>query len=220
VKPLSLPKRALVVFGLAVVAALVFVLLMKVVLEGNADAFDQRWALAIHEHLATPILTWFLIGVTYLGSGWGVVAVITVMTLALYRQHHWRTGLILLCDALAAEVLMRVLKAYVERPRPALFDEITRPETWSFPSGHAITAMAVYGGIGAVFITLYPARRLPIVVATAVWVFLIGFSRVYLGVHWPTDIVAGWAAGVPLLIVTVRLLHRKDRLKMGRALTG
>ncbi|HEX5058595.1 MAG TPA: phosphatase PAP2 family protein [Kofleriaceae bacterium] len=219
-KTRSLPKRALVGFGIAMVAALVFVLLMKEVLEGNADAFDRRWALAIHDRLATPILTWFLIGVTYVGSGWGVVAVIAVMTLALYRQHHWRTGLILLCDALAAEVLMRILKAYVERPRPTLFDEITRPETWSFPSGHALTAMAVYGGIGAVFITLYPARRLPIIIATAVWVFLIGFSRVYLGVHWPTDIVAGWAAGVPLLIVTVRLLHRKERLKIGRPLPG
>lgn len=189
---------------------------MEQVLEGHADAFDRKWALAIHHDLTTPVLTWFLIGVTYIGTGFGIAIVITIMTIWLLGAHHWRTGLILAADAIAANVLMNVLKQYVQRPRPALFDEITRPETWSFPSGHALSAMAVYGGIGAVLITLYPARRLPIIIATAVWIFLIGFSRVYLGVHWPSDVAAGYVAGVPLLIVTVHLLHMKHRLKITR----
>jgi len=210
VKTRSLAQRAFIQFGIAALAALLFVLLMEEVLEGNADAFDRKWALAIHRDVTTSAFTWFLIGVTYIGTGYGIAVVIVLMTFWLLGKHHWRTGLILACDAIAANLLVGVLKQYVQRPRPRLFDEITRPETWSFPSGHALSAMAVYGGIGAVLITLNPARRLPILVATVVWIFLIGLSRVYLGVHWPTDVLAGYAAGVPLLIVTVHLLHLKD----------
>ena len=94
-----------------------------------------------------------------------------------------------------------------------MFDEITRPETFSFPSGHALLAMAVYGGIAAVLVTLLPWRPVAVIGAAALLIVSIGFSRVYLGVHWPIDVLAGFAAGVPLIVATVHLLHTQGRPK-------
>ena len=213
-KTRSLPLRALVLFGIAVLATLVFVVLCENVLEGNLDAPDRRAALAIHHSIDTPILDWIMIGFTIIGSAVGWVSAVAAMTIWLVRNGHRRTALILASNALAAELLVFVLKQFVRRPRPTLFDVITRPETFSFPSGHALSAVAVFGAIAAVLVTLYPRRRTPIVIVAAIVIFCIGFSRVYLGVHWPFDVLAGFAAGVPVLVATVHLLHRKNSLKL------
>ena len=68
--------------------------------------------------------------------------------------------------------------------------------------------------IAAVLVTLFPTRRTIILPAAVLLIAAIGFSRVYLGVHWPFDVLAGFAAGVPLLVTTVHLLHMKNGLKM------
>lgn len=213
VKSRSLPWRAFVLFGIAALATYAFVVLAENVLEGDADAIDKSVALAIHG-IDTPWLDWIMIAFTYAGSGFGLVLAVGVTTIWLLENHHRRTALILACNALAAQLVSVVLKQFVQRPRPTLFDEITRPETFSFPSGHSLSAMAIYGGIAAVLVTLYPRRRTPVVAAAALLIATIGFSRIYLGVHWPFDVLAGFAAGVPLLMAAVHLLHLKNGLKM------
>jgi undecaprenyl-diphosphatase len=215
VKSRSLPWRAFVLFGITALATYVFVVLAENVLEGDVDAIDKAVALAIHR-ADTPALDWLMIGLTYVGSGPGLVASLVATAIWLLKHNHRRTALILACNGLAAQGLVFVLKQFVQRPRPTLFDEITRPETFSFPSGHALSAMAIYGGIAAVIITLHPRQRTAVVVAAAVLIAGIGFSRIYLGVHWPFDVLAGFAAGVPLLVATVHLLHMKNGLKLSR----
>jgi membrane-associated phospholipid phosphatase len=213
VKSRSLPWRALVMFSIAALATFAFAKLTSEVLEGEADALDKSIALAIHR-VDQPWLDYVMIGITSLGSGIGLAIAVTVPTLWLLKHHHRRTALILACNAIAAQLVMVALKHYVRRPRPTLFDEITRPETFSFPSGHSMSAMVVYGGIAAVLVTLYPGRRGWIVAAAALLIVAIGFSRIYLGVHWPLDVVAGFIAGVPLLVAAVHLLHTKNGLKI------
>jgi undecaprenyl-diphosphatase len=202
-----------VLFGIAALATYAFVELAENVLEGDADAFDRSAALAIHG-IDTPTLDWIMIAFTYAGSGIALIVTVAAMTVWLVKNHHWRTALILACNAVAAQGLLFVLKQFVQRPRPTLFDEITRPETFSFPSGHSLSAMAIYGGMAAVLVTLYPRKRAAIVAVAAVLIAAIGCSRIYLGVHWPLDVLAGFAAGVPVLAATVHLLHTKNQLKM------
>ncbi|HEY5943899.1 MAG TPA: phosphatase PAP2 family protein [Kofleriaceae bacterium] len=217
-KSRSLPWRAFVQFGLAIVATVLFVELAKYVIAGDADAFDKSVALAIHriDPPNMPLLDWIMIGFTSIGSGIGLILAVAATVVWLVKNHHRRTALILTCNALAAQGLNVALKHYVQRPRPTLFDEITRPETFSFPSGHSLSAMAIFGGIAAVLVTLYPHRRARIVCAAVLLIATIGFSRVYLGVHWPLDVLAGFAAGVPLLVATIHLLHTKNGLKITR----
>jgi undecaprenyl-diphosphatase len=71
-----------------------------------------------------------------------------------------------------------------------------------------MSAMAVYGGLAAVLIGLYPKHRWLVIAASAVVIVNVGLSRVYLGVHWPLDVIAGWAAGVLFVVATVHIVHR------------
>jgi undecaprenyl-diphosphatase len=206
----SLPRRALIQFAIAVLATLVFVALAELVLEGRADPIDRSLALEVRK-LDNPILDHVMFVITQLGS-MPVLAVAVIITAGwLIGTDHRRTTLILVCNLVAAQLLNAVLKLYFARPRPTLFDEITRPETFSFPSGHAMSSMAIYGGIAAVLVTHHRRRRTLIVAGAALLVATIGFSRVYLGVHWPFDVLAGFAAGVPLVMATVHLLHTRAR---------
>lgn len=203
-------------FGIAGLATWGFVQLAENVLEGDADAFDRALALWLRHHIDTPVLDRIFMAFTYAGSGAGLVLAVGVTTLWLLGNHHRRTALIIAGNAIAAQLLNVILKLSIQRPRPTLFDEITRPETYSFPSGHSLSAMAVFGGIAAVLMRLYPHRRTPIVAAAAVLITGIGFSRIYLGAHWPLDVLAGFAAGVPILAATVHLLRRKHALRLSK----
>ena len=93
------------------------------------------------------------------------------------------------------------------RARPALEPTIPLPESYSFPSGHAMTGLAVYGALAAVIIHRVPRARAAVLAAAVPLVLAIGVSRVYLGVHWPSDVLAGFAAATPILVGTVRLLR-------------
>jgi len=102
-----------------------------------------------------------------------------------------------------------LLKVMFSRERPRLFDKVALPTDYSFPSGHSMTAMGIYGVIAAALIALYPAARRPVIAAAVLLIATIGLSRIYLGVHWPSDVLGGLLGGVPPLIVSVHLIHRR-----------
>ncbi|MCW3061283.1 MAG: bcrC, partial [Capsulimonas sp.] len=107
--------------------------------------------------------------------------------------------------ALGAGLLILGAKAYFHRGRPTLFKPIMHATGYSFPSGHALFAMSVYGLLGYFAGTLAPTKldRRLIHAATFILILAIGVSRVYLGVHYPTDVLAGWMAGTPWLVVCI-----------------
>lgn len=105
------------------------------------------------------------------------------------------------------EALNFYLKHLFERPRPNLFLEIAALHSYSFPSGHAMAAAAIYGMIAVVIARLAPRIRIWVAVLTLLLVMLIGLSRIYLGVHWVTDVLAGYAAGATLLFAAMLWLE-------------
>jgi undecaprenyl-diphosphatase len=201
----SLP-RGLILFVVAAVATVAFIAIAVRVVEGRADAFDRHWALAIHG-IDTNALDVVMLVFTTIGSGPCLYAAIVLVSLLALRRKLWPLSVILLANALAALVTNTLLKLWFVRARPTLFDEITRPETYSFPSGHSMSAMAVYGAIAAVLIGLYPRARWLFVTLATVVITGVGFSRIYLGVHWPLDVLAGFAASIPFVVATVHLVH-------------
>ena len=135
--------------------------------------------------------------ITALGGG-GILLIITfgVVGYLFLRRNPTLAWLVLLA-ILGGFFLTTFLKAEYERPRPDLVPFETYVDSASFPSGHATTAAATYLTLGALLARFHTDRRLKIyVMILAVSLALgVGFSRVYLGVHWPTDVLAGWTIG-------------------------
>jgi len=186
------------------VLALLFFELAGDVLEGDTQAFDERVLRALRrpDDPATPIgPRWLRIAaldVTGLGSasvlGLSVAAVVGY--LLLQRMH--RTALFVLAASVGGWLLNNGLKSIFQRPRPDIVPHLNEVMTMSFPSGHAMTSAAVYLTLGAMLMRL-SARRITKIYCMGVAMtatILIGLTRVYLGVHYPTDVLAGWLIGL------------------------
>ncbi|MDB4953349.1 MAG: phosphoesterase, PA-phosphatase related [Myxococcales bacterium] len=199
--------RTLVLFAIAALASLAFVLLAEEVHEGAADRIDLAAALAVHRFEST-VGDAMMEAASFIGSYTVVIPVVVLTSALAIRQRRRRAAVILALDTVAVAIANWLLKIYFSRQRPTLFDKIPLPKSFSFPSGHSMCAMGIYGAVAAVLISLYPRARITVLIVTTLLVATIGISRIYLGVHWPLDVVAGFIGGVPPLMVAVYLLHR------------
>jgi undecaprenyl-diphosphatase len=155
---------------------------------------------------------------TRLGSGWFLLlVVVAVAGWAIHRRARALAG-VLVAVAVAAEGLNVLLKLLLHRARPDLW-ELVVPNSYSFPSGHAMVSTAVYGMAAFVAARLWPRLRWPLYIGMPLVVLVIGISRVYLGVHWATDVLAGFAAG-GLLLLAGRLALGHPRLRTSVSAAG
>ena len=210
VEPRKLPWRPLALFAIAALATVLFVWIASELREGELDAVDTRVALAIH-HRGTRALDVLAISFTLIGSAAGLFPAVAAISYWAYRRGRRSYILILLANTVLVVALNPLLKVIFARARPTLFEVVARPDTYSFPSGHSMSAMAIYGAAAAVVIALRPSLKPLVVIIAMILILGIGVSRVYLGAHWPMDVIAGWAAGLPFLVTTVYLLHRVQR---------
>jgi len=158
--------------------------------------FDRETAAYLHS-LATPSLTTFFLIVTAFGSieAVGLLGVIVAAVLA--RRRQWLYLGIWVAAVGGSVVLDRLLKDLFARPRPFFEHPLLLETSYSFPSGHAMESFVMYGMLAyfAVLALESWRARTAVVFGTALLVLLIGFSRMYLGVHYFSDVVAGYAAG-------------------------
>lgn len=185
-------------FALAVSALLLFAWVASEVEEGETQHFDEAVLRWIHAH-GTPWLDLAALEVTSLGATAEVGLVVLIASAFLWVTRHRFSVLLLWTAVLGTAVLNLVLKAAFDRPRPHVFPWLV-PHVGqsSFPSGHAMTSTVTYLTVAFLIARLEPSaalRRMTIGVAVLV-VFLVGLSRLYLGVHYPSDVLAGWVAGV------------------------
>ena len=182
---------------------LLFAKLVDEVVEGETHAFDQAVLLAFRNpgDLSDPIgPAWLQImfrDITALG-GPTVVTLIAVAVIGFLLIDGKRfAALLMLASVGGGAVLSSVLKLGIDRPRPDLVAHLVEVSTASFPSGHAMLSAVIYLTLGALLSRVEGPRRVKIYVLTVavLLTFLIGLSRIYLGVHWPTDVLAGWCAG-------------------------
>ena len=138
-----------------------------------------------------------MLDVTALG---GVTVLVLVTALAagfLLAARHWLTMALVLGGTISGTLLVTLVKALVGRTRPAVTDHLVQVYDASFPSGHAANSASVYLTLALLTLQITQGRavRRYILAATALLVVAIGCSRVYLGVHWPSDVLAGWTFG-------------------------
>jgi undecaprenyl-diphosphatase len=188
---------------LVAIALLGLLFLASVIARGNALAFDRTLILAMRVpgHPEVPIgpekLPSIARDITALGSGTVLTLVVTLATVLLLMRRMWRTAALTLVATIGGATMVSLLKKLFERARPDLVEHLMRETSSSFPSGHSANSAIVYLTVATLlFPMIREARvRLFVVVATMTIVGMIGLSRVYLGVHWPSDVLAGWIFG-------------------------
>jgi undecaprenyl-diphosphatase len=182
---------------------LLFGLLAEEVMEGDSGAFDRRLILLLRQPVNPSLLlgpAWLpemLRDLTSLGST--VVLAIVTASIAGYFAiaRKWRSVALVLASVVGGQVLSTVLKTLFERARPDLIPGAPQVFTASFPSGHAMLSAVTYLTIAALLARMEPRPLLKgyyLTIGFALTI-LVGLSRVALGVHWPTDVLAGWCVG-------------------------
>lgn len=197
-----LPSRKLetvLILGLAVaVGALgLFAWLADEVLEGGTIRFDSAIRDGVHQY-ASPGLTISMQIITMFGSPKFLIASGICVMIAFLLAKWNRAAFLFAVTFLGAVALTETLKLSFRRTRPVPFFDTLLPVSYSFPSGHALWSFCFYGVIAALISARVKSRaiRVTIWVLATLLVLLIGLSRIYLGVHYPSDVTAGYAAAL------------------------
>lgn len=183
--------------------------------EGETRGLDERLLLVLrtpgdpNNPLGPRWVEEAMRDITALGGFTVLTLVAVIGTIALARTRRWRAAAVFAGVALGAELTSDLLKLVYARPRPDLTAQGSYVYTHSFPSGHSTVSTAIYFTLAALLAAKVARRgsRALILTTTALLVLGIGVSRVYLGVHWPTDVVAGWAVGSMWAVVGWWLLR-------------
>lgn len=186
------------------ILVLVFLKLSSAVMEGETLAFDREIVQAFRkaDNSAVPIgpawITSALLDVTALGGPTVIFLIVLAIVGFLLLQGRYRTSVFILLTAATGEVLNYALKGVFFRPRPEIVPHLREAFSSSFPSGHAMQSAIIYLTLGAMLMRVAERRLTKIYCCTVAMGLtgLVGLSRVYLGVHYPTDVLAGWIVGL------------------------
>jgi len=173
------------------------------VLENQRFAFESPLMLWLHAH-GTPVLDRLAVALASIG-GYQVIAPVSALLVVLLWRRSRAAALFFTVAVLGAALLNGVMKFAFHRPRPALWPRLVEERGASFPSGHSMYSAAF---VTALILLAWPTRwRWPALLLGAAFTLVVGWSRVDLGVHYPTDVLAGWLTGVAWVLGTYGLLR-------------
>jgi undecaprenyl-diphosphatase len=194
------------------------------VLEGDSRQFDEVTRAAVHQ-LASPLLTTIMRGFSFIGSTLALTVATTLVIVQLAMKKRGREAKLFAITMAGAALLNMTLKLTFKRARPVPFFDLSPPETYSFPSGHSLMSACFFGALAAILTVRIKSKRVRVMlwIVNSVMFLLIGFSRIYLGVHHTTDVIAGFSAAL-IWILVVRFvemqLARRRRRKQAADLRG
>jgi undecaprenyl-diphosphatase len=219
-KMTSMPFMLTAVAGAGLFA---FLRIAEEMSEAELDGFDQTLLVAFRQpdDLSTPLgppwLHEFMAELTALG-GYSLLTIIVAAVVGyLLVARMFGPALFAVLAIVSGTGLSQLLKMAYDRPRPDLVEQLVTVHTASFPSGHASMSAVVYLTLASLIVRLVDdtAIRVYVVCVALALTVSIGVSRVYLGVHWPSDVLAGWAFGVAwsslCLLVVAGLRYRRKR---------
>ncbi|MEZ0496415.1 phosphatase PAP2 family protein [Sphingomonas sp. IW22] len=199
-----LDTRILVTLLIVVVALAGFAYVASEVVEGNPLAID-RWLLLQLRSVADPGTSigprWFsraMLDFTALGGGTVLTLVTVFVSGYLVARRKLALAIFVASSIALGSLLNALLKIAFARARPDIVPHLVEVSSASFPSGHAMNSAMVYLTGAALLASAEPSRRVRtfLITAALVLTLLIGFSRIFLGVHFPTDVLAGWSVGI------------------------
>ena len=197
-----------VIFGLifCILSLVVFVWFSREILEKDTVFIDQSISLLVYSW-RTPFLTQLMILITAFGNQILLILAASVTIIFAIKKHRKEAVLFCLAIAMGA-VLNSTFKLMAQRPRPTLSPLIVE-KSYSFPSGHAMNSFIFYALLAYFSYHFFRNKAMSIFVSIAcgILIFLIGFSRIYLGVHYFTDVIAGYIAGFWWFITILLVEH-------------
>ncbi|MGK7869554.1 phosphatase PAP2 family protein [Falsiroseomonas sp. E2-1-a20] len=205
-------------------SAWAFIELADAVVEGETLAIDRALLLALRSSTdpADPLGPGWLVemgrDITALGGVAVLVLLILAVSVFMALRRLWHAAGLLLAAVGSGILASTLLKAAFDRTRPDLVPHGSYVSTASFPSGHSMMAAVVYLTLGVLLARVEPDGRVKVFVlgCAVLLTLLVGISRVYLGVHWPTDVLAGWTVGAGwalLFWLIARALQRRGRIE-------
>ncbi|MEG4940794.1 phosphatase PAP2 family protein [Microcoleus sp. F4-D5] len=200
------------VVGLASCLSIVFILawLFEEVLEKEAFGFDTAFMYWLHGY-ANPSLDAVMLTITKLANPSVVVVIVAVTLGILWWQHHRSEAKIFAIACLGALILNSGMKLVFAKPRPHIFPSLISETSFSFPSGHALGSFVMYGFLAYLLSARFPKFSKFIYTLAVITIAAIGLSRIYIGVHWPTDIIAGYGVGYIWLMLCITMLKLQTR---------
>jgi membrane-associated phospholipid phosphatase len=200
-------RRVALSFLIVIAPVLLFSELAEEVQQRETLAFDEATLLAINGW-SNPLLDTLSITATQLGGVIGVGILVTLGAVVLWRLGKRARAVFLVMSVGGAGLLNVMLKAIFQRDRPELWQRLVTEDTFSFPSGHAMASSAL--ALSLIVIFWHTRFRVPALIVALLYMVIIGFTRLYLGVHYPTDIVAGWiVSGMWVAAVTTAVYYRR-----------
>lgn len=197
----------------AAASALAFIALaVGAVLARGPLPFDETVSRAVRG-VSFPIVTSFFRGVTTFGGVTGVTLLTTVLVIALWWRGRSDSAVVAAVLVLGGTGLNSIVKSLVGRERPPLSDAlVAQPASTSFPSGHTMASLCFAAALWYVSTVtgVSPRWRLAVRTLCVAYVFSVAVSRVYLGMHWPSDVLAGWSLGA-LWIASFSILRQARR---------
>lgn len=168
-----------------------FAVLIYIVIAMGVTNFDTTICNAFYS-ARTPGLTTLAEAITYLGN-WEAIVIICLLLL-IYPKTRIKFGLPVAGVAVVTSVTKIIVKPIVERARPDVVWHLITENGYSFPSGHSITSFAVYGLLFILILRYVEdkQKKIGLAIVCGALTFLVGLSRIYVGVHYPTDVLAGW----------------------------
>jgi undecaprenyl-diphosphatase len=215
-KPTVLFETAIVIsLAVAVLALFLFAWIGSEVLEGDTQHFDQAIRSWVHQY-ASAGMTRAMTGISLLG--YNILILEMLMAFGVFAWMRWKRAAVWLAVAMVGSLALdTALKYAYHRVRPVAFFGVA-PHSYSFPSGHALCSFCFYGVLAGLLSARTKALswRIVIWVVAAVLVIAIGLSRIYLGVHYPSDVIAGYLAaavwvGTVIVLDHVRKVRRSSR---------
>jgi len=201
-------QKAVIIAGVS--ALVIFAVILCAVESGHAAVFDDTVRYFFYGMRCEPLTAAVKI-ITYMGN-WQTITLLCIVLL-IFRFTRITYGIPVSAGAIAVTLLNKLIKHLAERPRPDDITHLISEGGFSFPSGHAITSMFVFG----ILIYLVRANVKNRVAANVLTVVLavpmicIGLSRIYLGVHYPTDVAAGWCLGIAVMAAVILICGHFQR---------
>ena len=200
---LTRPSVIIALLGLFIVAAMA---------GGPSNGFEWSIMQALAEFRADrPNLTGMVMGITNLGGAYVTLSVTAGASLWLFLRRSPAPALLLAASVLLERFLMDGLKEWIGRPRPN-FGVDWLPQSMAYPSGHSANSMTAF--LATALIVSPPAHRGPLAAGAIILSIVVGLSRIYLGVHWPTDVIGGWAIGLIAVSAALTIGERSGALRL------